>query len=225
MKRQKGFNLIEMIIVIAIVAILLMIIVPATATIIKTTQNTTCQANQKTLLTAINADAAMAKTKSEGFDPLECAKQTVENNGYSAVIENSLVVITGACPTAGTYVVDYTDNHYAIHCTIHNSDDAEDNSLPHGLAVFSQMLAESADIDRLLFTGPSPYFAQSNYLNNTSNFVSIDSTTPLRLQNATHDSTTSEIKKIFSSAADKNGDLIPTVIGSWRIERGKTYPN
>ena len=58
---KKGFTLIEMIIVIAIIAVLLLIIVPTANGIISTAQATTCAANRKTLLTEVEAEYLLNK--------------------------------------------------------------------------------------------------------------------------------------------------------------------
>ncbi len=80
MKKQlkQGFTLIEMIIVIAIIAVLLLIVVPIANGMISSAQATTCAANRKTLLTEIEAEYLLNKenkTQDELFTEIYTANK------------------------------------------------------------------------------------------------------------------------------------------------------
>lgn len=220
MKNKKtGFNLIEMVIVVAIIAVLLLIMVPLAQGMIINAQSTTCHANQTALVNAAKANIGKAIINNESYEPLAIAKATAEENGFTAVIEGAVVTVTGACPSDGVFTI-YYDTEFHSFCSKH--DDQSDAIYPTDVAIslFVKMLAKD-DAAALL----TKYFTNDDYIKNRATHVSIDSTAPAAIRsNST--TTAGQLMKLFTSAGSSAvGDMIPGGIKSWRLQRGSTYPN
>ncbi len=108
-QKKKGFTLIEIILVIAILAILLAVLIPNVLRYVSRSQEAVCRQNRRTILQAYeiykatkNPDCTLADVL-DGTDPL-LAEQHLENG----------------CPSGGVYTVNTQNGHYfMISCSVH----------------------------------------------------------------------------------------------------------
>jgi len=96
MKNEKGFTLIEMLIVLSIIAVLIILIVPSLANKNKDVQATGCEALQQTVQAQVSAyELEHSKTPSNISDLLSqgfiTEKQTTCHNGETLVINDGIV--------------------------------------------------------------------------------------------------------------------------------------
>lgn len=97
LKNQKGFTLMELMIVIVIIGVLAAIGVPAYRTFTDKARRTACQANQRTIATVVSLYRA-----EKGSDPADCA-------------DTSALVAGGA---GSETLADYLDNIADIKCPV-----------------------------------------------------------------------------------------------------------
>lgn len=105
MKRRKGFTLIELIVVIAILAILTGLIIPAFSGYTSSAEKVTCQANRRSLKTEVTAAYVSGKYPSLA-------------SAFSAFYGEN----THLCPEGGTYTWSGDENDGNVICSIHGGD-------------------------------------------------------------------------------------------------------
>ena len=215
MKKKLGFNLLELIIVIAIIAVLLLIIVPLTGGFINSATDTACKADEKQILTVVKANYLLDSVKGE-TDAIASAKSTLTDEGYTYSSSGESILITDTCPGKGTYTLTY-DSGYKLTCSIHGSLDESSVEVSSILKIFAGYLNTNETLNDILFNTSTGYFRASYYTNSRTH-KSIDSTAPGSVGSQTttfRKMITTELSKIGLDLSDK----------SWRIERGSTYPN
>jgi len=113
-KVKKGFTLVEIMIVVAIIAILAAVAIPNFMTYRKTSQQNACKANMKQILSAIEA----YQVKNEGKTPSALANLTIKSEG-------GFLKSVPKCPLGGSYTTDGTDSNgnLKIKCNSTGTDD------------------------------------------------------------------------------------------------------
>lgn len=109
-KRRRGFTLIELIVVLAIIVILIALIAPNAVKLIDTAAKTTCDGNIKTLKTEYLADTVgQTLTDSEAEQKMQ---EIIAEHGGSAKL----------CPKHGNYTVTVEeDGEVTVTCSIHGA--------------------------------------------------------------------------------------------------------
>ena len=215
MKKKRGFNLLELIIVIAIIAVLLLIIVPLSGGFINSATSTACKADEKQILTVVKANYLLDSVKGE-TDPIVSAKKTLTDEGYTYSTSGDSIFITDTCPGKGTYTLTY-DSGYKLTCSIHGSLDDSSVEVSSVLRIFAGYLNTDDTLNNILFNSSTGYFRASFYTNSRTH-KAIDSTAP----SSAGSQTTTFRKMITDELAEVGLDLSTKC---WRIERGSTYPD
>ena len=104
---QKGFTLIEIMIVVAIIAILAAIAIPNFISYRKTSQANACISNMKAILAAQEAYAMKNGSYASNFTQL-CG---------SSASDPGFLKSEPKCPANGTYTINATDSRGAATCT------------------------------------------------------------------------------------------------------------
>ena len=148
-RNQRGFTLVEIIVVITVIGILASFVVPSYISYVDKTRKSLCENQQKTLVYAFNLNSigtggyATATQAMEVF--LESSKKTLSivatDNGRDTC------EISGACPNDGIYTVDFTSgSSYTINCSKHGETD---------IFLLSERTAADSVLNALLDTGAS----------------------------------------------------------------------
>ena len=107
MKKQKGFTLVELIVVIAIIAVLLGILIPVIIGVLRNASQVECKANRQSILRMF----AMQRTLHSNVTLDE-----VMNNA------NGYFDSTPRCPAGGVYTAkDNSDGSWTIDCSVHGA--------------------------------------------------------------------------------------------------------
>lgn len=113
---KKGFTLMEMLIVVAIIGILVAIAVPVFSHTMEKTKATACAANRRTAKEAIVIAAMMNETVADGFrsDTVyswDTVVKILSDNGYT--------VAEKVCPSKGIITLDKSGGFYFVKCSKH----------------------------------------------------------------------------------------------------------
>ena len=114
-RRNKGFTLIELIVVVAILVLLMLMLVPRLTGFTETTADTVCHANQ------LNAYKIMVMEYTLG-------KEKFTQEAAEAAIEENLGPLEKMCPSGGKVepIVDYRDSSkFYMTCSIHGGAEKE----------------------------------------------------------------------------------------------------
>lgn len=129
-RKKKGFTLIELIVVIAILAVLGLLIVPQISGYIDATQATTCQNNRKLVERAITvAEAKSGKT------------ETFTTPEQVAAIKDSLYDGGKICPKEGTITI----TGHKVTCSIHKDETSGGGFIKDGTIMDQRDGAISSD--------------------------------------------------------------------------------
>lgn len=112
LRNQRGFTLVELMIVIVIIGVLAAIAVPAYSSYVSKAQERTCEANRRTISTA----AGMYYIENIENDN----KYATGINDLSDYLDN---VTSLKCPAGGTY--ELVSNSFDVTCTVHSSGEEE----------------------------------------------------------------------------------------------------
>lgn len=119
---KKGFTLMEMLIVVAIIGILVAIAVPVFSHTMEKTKATACAANRRTAKGMI-AQAVMFND--------DAAKRLEENKVYEWSVVNQVLTSAGyslkenLCPSGGILTLNKKNGAYIVVCDVHGEGDAE----------------------------------------------------------------------------------------------------
>lgn len=102
-KGRKGFTLAELLIVVAIVAVLVAISVPIFTSRMDRTKATVCEANRKIVLRQI----LLEQMEDDGFT----------RDGAEAILEKS----DARCPAGGTFSVEWEESYVKVNCDRHGA--------------------------------------------------------------------------------------------------------
>ena len=116
---KTGFTLIELIVVIAILAVLTLIIVPNVTKYTTSANTTVCETNRKTILREMSYGILSGKYTDES----SAFTAVVEGHGGKAAAGTSTITATGICPNGGTYTYSYdsSTNTVTIECDKHGT--------------------------------------------------------------------------------------------------------
>jgi len=117
MNMKKGFTLIEIMIVVAIIAILAAVAIPNFMTYRKTSQMNACKANMKQIVSAIEAYQVK-----NGAAPTALADLTLKAKG-------AFMKSIPACPLGGSYSTDGTDTNGNLKLKCNST--GTDSDFPH----------------------------------------------------------------------------------------------
>jgi len=110
MKNDKGFTLVELMIVVVIIGILIAIAIPVYNNIQTNAQTRACEANQRTIMSMLQVYAADQAGQGNSV--------TIDSSfNITAFIASDYFVEPVVCPTGGTYEV---DDDGVVSCTTHN---------------------------------------------------------------------------------------------------------
>lgn len=109
LRNQRGFTLVELMIVIVIIGVLAAIAVPAYSSYVSRAQKRTCEANRRTISTA----AGMYYIENDNT-------YATGINGLSDYLDN---VTSLKCPAGGTY--ELASNSFDVTCTVHSLGEGE----------------------------------------------------------------------------------------------------
>lgn len=109
LRNQRGFTLMELMIVIVIIGVLAAIAVPAYSSYVSRAQERTCEANRRTILTAA------------GMYYIEHGNTYAEDiEDLSEYLDN---VASLKCPAGGTYR--FAEDRLDVTCTVHSLGEGE----------------------------------------------------------------------------------------------------
>lgn len=109
LRNQRGFTLVELMIVIVIIGVLAAIAVPAYSSYVSRAQERTCEANRRTISTAA------------GMYYIEHDNEYAPGiNDLTDYLDN---VASLKCPAGGTY--ELVSNSFDVTCTVHSSGEEE----------------------------------------------------------------------------------------------------
>jgi len=111
---RRGFTLVEIMIVVAIVGILVAIVIPNLANVRKLAEEKTCHTNAKTLQDALDAYAASPGNPSDIIYLSQSGERSIETIVSSAYPNKPIP----ACPAKGNYSTDGSGN---VMCAKHGS--------------------------------------------------------------------------------------------------------
>ncbi|HHW06213.1 MAG TPA: prepilin-type N-terminal cleavage/methylation domain-containing protein [Clostridia bacterium] len=118
MKNQKGFTLVELMVVVVIIGILVAIAVPVYNNITETAKEKACEANKRTIQGAVSVYHAKYGRYPENFDAL-----TGDRDKYLEEIPE--------CPSNGVYNIEKENG--TVTCSVHGGKtEPEGNSEPEG---------------------------------------------------------------------------------------------
>jgi prepilin-type N-terminal cleavage/methylation domain-containing protein len=185
--KQKGFTLAELLIVVAIIAVLVGISIPIFTGQLKKAKEAVCEANRRSLLAAYRAAEMTDLDKTPKELVAEAAKSLgATANGYE---------VTGLCSEGGTYTITvYDDDTIKITCTKHT--DATDT---YAGEIGSNIIKNISSLTRDTGSGTQ---SLASYLN--GNGKSIDSESPkVAKDSGTTESWTNVINRTLNLSTDK----------------------
>jgi len=104
LRNQKGFTIMELMIVIVIIGVLAAIGVPAYKSMTDRARKTACEANQRTIFTAV----AMYYAEHGTYEVVD--DTTVANNAYASYLDNITAITCPGKTSTGGYAVDADGN-------------------------------------------------------------------------------------------------------------------
>lgn len=157
-KNRQGFTLAELLVVVAIIAILAMISIPVFASRLEDSRKNTCLYNRETFHRLLRTEMALGdKTEKEVVETvveaMGCPKENITSNGDgSFIIEDKCF-----CPSGGKFQISapsITGSHsYTIRCSAHGRTTVETINVHHDRAI---SLLLNSDIFKSYFaTRPS----------------------------------------------------------------------
>lgn len=124
-KMQKGFTLVEIMIVVAIIAILAAIAIPNFIAYRNESQGNACVGNMKTIQTAVETYL----TKHPGVTTVGAA-QLIKSDG-TGLLKGKAATDMPKCPKdASAYTITIADNMVSVTCNNHNENGEEKTAVP-----------------------------------------------------------------------------------------------
>ena len=154
MKSKKGFTLIELVIVVAILAVLTGIIVPTVSYDISNAKTVTCRANRQSLQTEI-----IAAYTSGQYSSLTAA--------FNALYHSSAHL----CPAGGVYSWSSSEAGGEIVCSIHDGSSLENTASPSPAA---KSVTPINNVDKILVNGTAANAVTGGYSVNLKHTASGD---------------------------------------------------
>jgi len=114
LRNQKGFTIMELMIVIVIIGVLAAIGVPAYKSMTDRARKTACEANQRTIFTAV------AMYYAEHGDYAVVADTTASSNAYQSYLDNITSIVCPGKTATGGYAVDVNGKVTCMDVAGHN---------------------------------------------------------------------------------------------------------
>ncbi len=129
MKNNKGFSLVELIVVLAIMAVLTGVLAPTLIRNIEKSRKSVCITNMDNLIRMF--EAAVADNAPTGYSEVqEVFVEVLESEGghKESDVDAHTVEISGICRSGGNYICYINPDNYRVNmeCTLHG-DDMEDD--------------------------------------------------------------------------------------------------